>query len=117
METPKSVGEAYDFISAGHLIAFGEYPDITAAFYNGDYSKTLREAQRDKHNWVLEGIRFKEGDRVLDVGSGWGPMLKIIKDRGGCGKGLTVSKKQADYCRRKGLDVLLQDWKEVNPGG
>ena len=116
MKTPKSVGQAYDFISAGHLIALGEYPDITAAFYDGDYSKTLRGAQRGKHNWVLEGIKFEEGDRVLDIGSGWGPMLKVIKDRKGCGRGLTVSKKQTEYCRRRGLDVLLQDWKEANPG-
>lgn len=115
MKTPKAVGQAYDFISEGHLAALGEYPDITSAFYNGNYTKSLEQAQRDKHNWVLEGIVFQPGNRILDIGSGWGPMLKAVKDRSGYGTGLTVSQKQYEYCRKNGLHVRLQDWKESGP--
>ena len=39
---------------------------------------TLDEAQRAKHEYILKGINFKKGDRVLDIGCGWGPMLQAV---------------------------------------
>lgn len=113
MKTSRLVGEAYDFIEPLQLLAIGDFPDITAAFYNGNYKKTFAQAQEDKHEWILSGLEFKAGEKILDIGCGWGPMLKEIKERGGKGIGLTVSRKQADYCANKGLTTLLQDWKEV----
>ena len=41
-------------------------------------------------------------------------MLKVIKENEGIGIGLTISKKQVKYCRKRGLQVLLQDWKETD---
>jgi cyclopropane-fatty-acyl-phospholipid synthase len=114
MKTPGEIGNVYDFIADWHLEAIGEYPDITAAFYAGDYSKSLEQAQKDKKSWILYGLGFKKGERVLDVGCGWGGMLSEIERRGGSGLGLTVSKRQADYCADKGLRIQLNDWNEVD---
>ena len=115
MKTPSSVGDAYDITHNMFLAAIKEPLDITAAFYNGNWRKSLEHAQRDKHSWVLEGIGFEPGDLVLDIGCGWGPMIEAINAAGGRGIGLTVSEKQATYCQEKGLEVYLHDWKETSP--
>jgi cyclopropane-fatty-acyl-phospholipid synthase len=94
-------------------VSFGEHADLTCAMYNGDFSKTLTQAQKDKHQYILDGICFKPGFRVLDIGCGFGPVLKAVKERGGHGIGLTLSRKQAEVCRRAGLEVYVQDWKEI----
>ena len=94
-------------------VSFGEHADLTCAMYNGDFSKTLTQAQRDKHRYILDGICFKPGFRVLDIGCGFGPVLNAVKERGGHGIGLTLSRKQAEVCKRAGLEVYVQDWKEI----
>lgn len=113
MKTPRSAGACYDYANDYWLAINEEFPDITAAFYNGDFTKTLNQAQKDKHLWVLNGIGFKAGDRILDIGCGWGPMLTAIKKRGGRGVGFTISERQIHYCRNRGLEVYFQDWKKA----
>ncbi len=113
MANQQEIEETYNFMDEIFRICFGDNADLTCAMYNGDFSKTLAQAQRDKHDYILDGIRFKAGLRVLDIGCGFGPVLKVVKERGGQGVGLTLSRKQAEVCRRGGLDVYVKDWKEV----
>lgn len=70
MKTPITAGSCYDFANDYWLKINDDFPDIKAAFYNGNFSKTLSQAQKDKHKWVLRGIDFKPGDRILDIGCG-----------------------------------------------
>jgi cyclopropane-fatty-acyl-phospholipid synthase len=116
MGTLKDVAFAYDDIDEMWRLSLGDHADISAAYYNGDYCKSLEQAQRDKHEWILKGVDFKPGDRVLDIGCGWGPILKAVKERGGEELGLTLSPRQYESCRRNGLNVLLRDWKELKKG-
>jgi len=87
--------------------------DITGARYNGDYNLPYLDAQKNKQTYILEQIKFKKGDRVLDIGSGWGPMLKTIDNKGGHPVGITLSPAQVKYCRQNKLDAFLIDWKEI----
>jgi len=116
MATQKDIVFTYDDLDQLWRISLGEHADISAAYYNGDYSKSIEQAQMDKHEWILKGTGFKPGCRVLDIGCGWGPMLKAIKDRGGYGVGLSLSPKQVEVCRQNGLNVILRDWKELQLG-
>ena len=113
MGTQKDIEFSYDNMDEFWRLSLGEHADITAAFFNGDTTKTLEQAQKDKHSWVLDGINFKRGDRILDVGCGWGPMLKAIKERGGEGLGLTLSRAQLETCKKHGLDARLLNWKDA----
>lgn len=115
MATLEQIQATYDYLDDIVRLDMGEFGEVTCALYDGDFSKTLEQAQQDKHAYILTGIRFVEGFRVLDVGCGWGPFLKTVKDRGGRGVGVTLSPKQAAACRRNGLDVHLMDWKSVDP--
>lgn len=115
MANQEQIEALYDWLDHFQELRLGKHTDITCAFFDGDFGKTLREAQRDKHNWVLDGINFKPGDRVLDIGSGWGPILKAVKDKGGRGIGLTLSRAQAKYCAESQLDARVQDYKTTDP--
>ena len=59
---------------------------------------------------------IKLADYVLDIGCGWGPMLKSTNDHDGDSIGLSLSPKQVKACRQNGLNVILRDWKELQPG-
>src|SRR2546421_7925575 len=103
----------YSLIDRIFRLSLGEMADFSGAKYDGDFSMTLEEAQRRKHEYVAEQIGIGPGRRVLDLGCGWGPLLDFVRGRGGTGVGVTLSSAQAGACRRHGLDVHLRDARQV----
>jgi cyclopropane-fatty-acyl-phospholipid synthase len=104
----------YSLIDRIFRLSLGELADFSGAKYDGDFSLSLEEAQRRKHEYVAEQIGIGPGRRVLDLGCGWGPLLDFIRRRGGTGVGVTLSSAQAGACRRHGLDVHLHDALQVS---
>jgi cyclopropane-fatty-acyl-phospholipid synthase len=96
-------------------LSLGELADFSGAKYDGDFSLSLEQAQRRKHDYVAEQIGIGPGRRVLDLGCGWGPLLDYVRRRGAAGVGVTLSSAQLAACRRHGLDVHLMDAREVTP--
>ncbi len=103
----------YSLIDRIFRLSLGELADFSGAKYDGDFSLTLKEAQRRKHEYVAEQIGIGPGRRILDLGCGWGPLLDFIRHRGGTGMGVTLSSAQAAACRRHGLDVRLCDARSI----
>jgi cyclopropane-fatty-acyl-phospholipid synthase len=69
-----------------------------ADFVNGD--ETLEEAQTKKADYILRLIDPHPGEKILELGCGWGPMLKRIFEATGDKEnlyGYTLSKEQAAY--------------------
>lgn len=95
-------------------LSLGEGADFSGAKFDGDFSLTLEQAQRRKHDYVAESIGIGPGRRLLDLGCGWGPLLTYNRDRGGTGVGVTLSSAQLEACRRHGLDVHLLDARAVD---
>lgn len=110
----RDIEQTYDYMDELFRDSFGEHGDITCAWYDGDFSKTLEDAQRDKHELVLRELGVREGSRILDVGCGWGPVLHAARQRSARAIGITLSPKQAEACRRNGLDVHLLDWNDLD---
>jgi cyclopropane-fatty-acyl-phospholipid synthase len=103
----------YSLIDRLFRLSLGEQADFSGAKFDGDFSLTLEQAQRRKHEYVGEQIGIGPGRRVLDLGCGWGPLLDFIRAREGTGLGVTLSSAQAKACRRHGLDVRIQDARQL----
>lgn len=113
MATRAEIDATYNYMDEVWRLSLGEHADISGAMYDGDFTKSLEQAQRDKHDYILEHTKFKPGSKVLDIGCGWGPFLRRVADRGGHGIGITLSSKQAAACQRNGLEVHIYDWKNL----
>jgi cyclopropane-fatty-acyl-phospholipid synthase len=82
-------------------------------------AKNLDEAQEAKLDLVCKKIGLKKGQKVLDIGSGWGSFIKFAAERyGATCVGLTVSKEQVDYANStRGdlpIETRLQDYRDIN---
>jgi len=79
----------------------------------------LDEAQEAKLDLVCRKIGLKAGQKVLDIGCGWGSFAKFAAEKYGASVvGITVSKEQAELARQmcQGLpvEIRLQDYRLVN---
>jgi cyclopropane-fatty-acyl-phospholipid synthase len=104
---------SYSLVDRIVRLSLGEMADYSGAKYDRDFSLSLEQAQRRKHEYIAEQIGIGPGRRVLDVGCGWGPLLNFIREEGGTGVGVTLSSAQVAACQRHGLDVHLYDARQV----
>lgn len=79
----------------------------------------LDDAQEAKLDLICRKLQLKPGQRILDIGCGWGEALKYAAQHyGASGVGVTVSRRQAEYARElcKGLpvEIRLQDYRELD---
>ena len=95
-------------------LSLGELPDFSGAMFDGDFSLELEQAQRRKHDYVADQVGIGPGRRLLDLGCGWGPLLAYAQARGGAAVGVTLSSAQLRACRRHGLEVYLEDAREID---
>ena len=79
----------------------------------------LDQAQEDKLDLVCRKLGLQKGQRILDIGCGWGSFLKFAAERYGVNTvGVTISKEQAAYikkdCANLPIEVRLQDYRQLN---
>jgi len=84
-----------------------------------DRAGNLDEAQLAKLDLICRKLNLQPGQRVLDIGCGWGEALKYAAETYGIeGVGVTVSQEQAEFARNlcAGLpvDIRLQDYRELD---
>ena len=82
-------------------------------------AQTLEQAQEDKLELVCKKLGLREGQRVLDIGCGWGSFLKYAAEKHGAeGVGITISNEQIELAQKlcKGLpiEIRYQDYRDVH---
>jgi cyclopropane-fatty-acyl-phospholipid synthase len=82
-------------------------------------AQTLDQAQEHKLDLVCRKLNLQSGQRVLDIGCGWGSFAKFAAQRYGVQVvGLTISREQAELARQScaGLpvEIRLQDYREIS---
>ncbi len=113
MADRKDLDFSYSLTDRVIRLSLGELADFSCAKYDGDFTLTLEQAQRRKHEYVAEQIGIEPGRRVLDLGCGWGGLLSYIRSLSATGVGVTLSSAQVAACHRHGLDVHLRDARGV----
>ncbi len=73
-------------------------------------TKTLEEAQQNKIDHIIRKLNIKDGQKILEVGCGWGGMAFEIARQKGCEvKGISLSKNQINFCKKKAKELNLDN--------
>ena len=81
----------------------------TCAFFEHD-GDSLEDAQEKKLNLIAERISLRNGDTILDLGSGWGYAAFPLVEEYGCDvTGITISDAQIEFCNRRSAERAVTD--------
>jgi len=80
---------------------------------------TLDEAQEAKLDLVCRKLGLKNGDKILDIGCGWGSFIKYAVEKYGVyAVGITVSEEEAKIasklCSGLSAEIRIQDYRNIN---
>lgn len=87
-----------------------------------DPGEDITVAQRRKYLRIIEQLDLRPGDRVLEIGCGWGGFAEIAAAEFGCKVvGLTLSVEQASFARERiaaaglteSVDIRIEDYRDV----
>jgi cyclopropane-fatty-acyl-phospholipid synthase len=82
----------------------------TCAYFQPDWHDDLARAQRDKLDMICRKLRLKPGERLLDIGCGWGALIcHAAQHYGVKATGVTLAEEQAALAREKVARLGLQD--------
>jgi cyclopropane-fatty-acyl-phospholipid synthase len=117
----RAVRHHYDVSNDFFAQFLDESMTYSCAFFSRD-SSSLEAAQRAKLALTASKLDLHEGDRVLDVGCGWGSFaLHVAREHGVSVTGITLSEPQAQLARRRAaeagladrIDIRVMDYREV----
>jgi cyclopropane-fatty-acyl-phospholipid synthase len=78
--------------------------------YFTDWNNSLEQAQRDKLDMICRKLRLQAGEKMLDIGCGWGGLICHAAQKYGVrAHGVTLSQEQYDFVREKTRRLGLQD--------
>jgi len=86
----------YDLSNDFYRLFLDERMVYTCAYFAEEHGD-LDRAQADKLEMICRKLRLKPGERLLDIGSGWGALLiHAARHHGAIGHGVTLSPAQRD---------------------
>ena len=120
----EAIHHHYDVSNTFYEWVLGPSMTYTCACYP-ELDASLEQAQENKYRLVFEKLRLKPGDRLLDVGCGWGGMVRYAARQGVKAIGVTLSREQAAWAQQaiaeQGLDDLAEvrysDYRDVRESG
>lgn len=120
----RAISHHYDVGNDFYRLLLGPSMAYSCAYWRSE-DVGLDSAQRDKFALICAKLDLRGGQRMLDIGSGWGALLiHAAQHHGVTGVGITLSKEQQAFAteaaRLAGVDHLvefrLQDYREVTDG-
>ncbi|MFD9123550.1 class I SAM-dependent methyltransferase [Kitasatospora sp. NPDC059571] len=120
-----AISHHYDVGNDYYALVLGPSLVYSCAYWQGDPSSgdTLEQAQEAKLDLVCRKLALREGQRLLDVGCGWGSLAMYAAERYGVQVvGVTISGEQAALARERvaaaGLEHLVeirvQDYRQID---
>jgi len=121
----KNIHAHYDLGNAFYQLWLDPTMNYSSAWFGDDRSQDLSTAQSAKVHRALCMVGVKPGDRVMEIGCGWGALAEMGGlEFGGRMHGVTLSHEQLAYAQarmeRLGLggstDLRLQDYRDIDDG-
>ncbi|MGA5322738.1 class I SAM-dependent methyltransferase [Streptomyces seoulensis] len=119
----RAISHHYDVGNDFYALVLGPSMVYSCAYWEDDGS--LETAQHDKLELVCRKLGLKPGQRLLDVGCGWGSMaVHAAREHGVSVVGVTLSQEQAAFARKRVADegltdrveIRVQDYRDVRDG-
>ncbi|MDT9691158.1 cyclopropane-fatty-acyl-phospholipid synthase family protein [Streptomyces sp. P9(2023)] len=119
----QAISHHYDVGNDFYALVLGPSMVYSCAYWTD--GGTLEDAQRDKLDLIARKLNLKEGDRLLDVGCGWGSMaIHAAREYGARVVGITLSREQAAFARKRiaeegltdRIEIRVQDYRDVKDG-
>ena len=99
----------YDVSNDFYRLWLDEQMVYSCAYFNQP-DESIDRAQRNKLDLICRKLRLKPGERLLDVGCGWGALICwAARHYGVYAHGITLSHQQHDYARARIRDLGLAD--------
>jgi cyclopropane-fatty-acyl-phospholipid synthase len=117
-----AIAHHYDLSNDFYRLLLDEHMAYSSAYFTHD-GQSLHDAQSAKLDLICRKLELKEGQRLLDVGCGWGSMiLYAARNHGVHATGITLSSEQRDFIEARvaeqGLTgrvaVRLQHYREFD---
>jgi cyclopropane-fatty-acyl-phospholipid synthase len=118
----KNVAHHYDLGNDFYKLFLDQGMQYSCAYFQDD-TDTLEQAQRNKLRLIASKLDLKPGQRILDIGSGWGDMALYLACMENVDvTGVTLSKEQYalsnEKAQRAGLSdrvrFLLRDYRQLD---
>jgi len=122
----RAVRHHYDVSNEIFELFLGPTMVYSCAIWRDGEKKTLEEAQEEKLDTVARKLDIKEGERILDVGCGWGGFPLWAATRYGADVvGITLSPPQAEKARQRAeeagvadrVDIRVMDYRDLATTG
>ena len=128
----KNIHAHYDLGNAFYQLWLDETMNYSSAWFEGRTDGDLVSAQNAKVRRALQQAGVKAGDRVLEIGCGWGALAEMATTEFGASvAGVTLSTEQLSFAQRRmaklGIapassgaalthDLRLQDYRDIQDG-
>ena len=118
----KNIHAHYDIGNAFYRLWLDDTMTYSSALFAGQPQQDLPQAQRAKFRRALDECGVRAGDRVLEIGCGWGALAEeAVCARGAHVTGVTLSTEQLDFARERlaragaaaHADLRLQDYRDI----
>lgn len=122
----KNIHAHYDLGNAFYTLWLDPTMSYSSAWFSESNNQTLLDAQRAKIQRILRSIDAKPGDRLLEVGCGWGGVMEEALRNGNSITGLTLSTEQKAFADNRlrhvqseientaQFEVRLQDYRDCS---
>jgi cyclopropane-fatty-acyl-phospholipid synthase len=121
-----AIAHHYDLSNEFYGLVLDSRMAYSSAYWRSDKPGCgLAEAQRDKFDLVCRKLALEPGQRLLDVGCGWGSIsLHAAEHYGVQVTGVTLSREQQSFASKRAsdegladrVDIRLQDYRDVYDG-
>lgn len=121
----KNIHAHYDLGNPFYTLWLDPTMNYSSAWFNGNFDQPMAQAQNAKVRRALEMTQVKAGDRVMEIGCGWGALAEMGgREFGAHMSGVTLSTEQLSFAQERmqrfGLqhnsDLRLQDYRDINDG-